>query len=201
MSNDNESTDNAEMVRHVKFVTKTLTSLSEAKEGVGLGVHESPVETQLKLEGLKNSNQHTAVLKEKAGSRTATELPMTKVWSGKATIAELMRAAKECNGEKMLVKDFVNKVFKGDENFNGAQYRKVRIREGRIDKSYCLGFAADWDSIGPVDPVDFVDVLSMETVGHPRYIDTSEAITQVFEASRSIFITPEGNHNGYPSSR
>jgi hypothetical protein len=201
MSNDNESTDNVVMVRHVGFVRKTLTSLSEAVEGVGLGVHESPVEAQHKSESLKNSNLHTAVLKKKAGSLTATELPMTKVWSGKATIAELMKAAKEFNGKPMLVKDFVNKVFKGDTDFDRAEYRKVRTHEGRINKSYCLGFALDWDSIGPVDPVDFVNVLSMETMGHPRYIDTSEAIVQVFEAARSIFATPQGNHNGYPPAR
>ena len=124
----------------------------------------------------------------------------TRVKSGRATIAEMKRAAKQADGEEMFVKDFVNIIFEGHVRVRDVKRScdTLKTYEGQITKQYCLGFAKDWDSMGKVDPVDFVNALAMETYGHPRYVDTQEAIEQIFRYAKSIHVTPSGNENGYP---
>jgi hypothetical protein len=127
----------------------------------------------------------------------------TRVTSGKATIAELHKAAKEADGEEMFVKDFVNIVFQG--------YIKVRdtkrswlggkTYDGYITKQYCLGFAKDWDSMGKVDPIDFVWALSIEAEGHKNYVSQEEAMEQIFRYARGIRPTPTTEVDGYPASQ
>lgn len=124
----------------------------------------------------------------------------TRVTSGSATIAEMMRAAKEADGEEMFVKDFTNIIFTGQ-----VKVRDVKrscsyghTYDGHITKQYCLGFAQVWDPMGKVDPVDFIDALAMEAEGHPRYTDQEEAIKQIFRYARGIRPTQNGEQNGYP---
>ena len=206
MSNDNESTDNVEMVRHVKFVRSALTSLSEATEEVGLGVHESPAEAQLKSEGLKTLNPLTDEEKKNLALLSDLGLLIKKrISDGKGTISDLMEAAKEANGRKMFVRDFTLTVFKGrikvrDERVGDGNSQTIRTHDGHITRAYCLGFAKDWDTDGEVDPVDFVNALAMETMGHQRYVDTAEALDQIFRYSRGIFPTPTKQEDGYTST-
>lgn len=124
----------------------------------------------------------------------------TRVKSGRATIAEMKRAAKQAEGEEMFVKDFVNIIFEGHVRVRDVSRScdNLKTYEAKITKQYCLGFAKDWDSMGKVNPVDFVNALAMETYGHPRYVDTQEAIEQIFRYAKNIHVTPSGNDNGYP---
>ena len=124
----------------------------------------------------------------------------TRVKSGRATIAEMKRAAKQADGEEMFVKDFVNIIFEGHVRVRDVSRScdSLKTYEAKITKQYCLGFAKDWDSMGKVNPVDFVNALAMETYGHPRYVDTQEAIEQIFRYAKNIHVTPSGNDNGYP---
>jgi hypothetical protein len=126
----------------------------------------------------------------------------TRVTSGKATIAEMMQAAKEADGQEMYVKDFTNIIFEG-----GVRVRDVKrscsyghTYDGLITKQYCLGFAQVWDPMGTCDPVEFVDALSMEAEGNKRYIDSEEAMKQIFKYARGIRPTPNGEDDGYPAS-
>lgn len=127
----------------------------------------------------------------------------TRVTSGKATIAELQKAAREADGEEMYVKDFVNIVFDGyirvrdtkRSCFTGKTY------DGYITKQYCLGFAKDWDPIGKVDPIDFVWALSIEAEGHKNYVNHDEAMEQIFRYASGIRRTPTVEEDGYPASQ
>ena len=112
----------------------------------------------------------------------------------------MKRAAKQAEGEEMFVKDFVNIIFEGHVRVRDVSRScdNLKTYEAKITKQYCLGFAKDWDSMGKVNPVDFVNALAMETYGHPRYVDTQEAIEQIFRYAKNIHVTPSGNDNGYP---
>lgn len=124
----------------------------------------------------------------------------TRVKSGSATIAQMMQAAKQAEGTEMFVKDFTNIIFVGT-----VKVRDVKRScdyghtfDGHITKQYCLGFAQAWDPMGKVDPIDFVEALSMEAEGHPRYTDQEEAIKQIFRYARGIRPTQNGEQDGYP---
>jgi hypothetical protein len=124
----------------------------------------------------------------------------TRVKSGKSTIAQMMQAAKQADGEEMFVEDFVNIIFVGRVRVRDVKRScdTLKTYEGQITKQYCLAFAKDWDSMGKVDPVDFVNALAMETYGNPRYVDTQEAVEQIFRNATGIHRTPSGNEDGYP---
>ena len=112
----------------------------------------------------------------------------------------MMQAAKQADGEEMYVRDFVNIIFEGHVRVRDVKRScdTLKTYEGQITKQYCLGFANDWDPLGKVDPVDFVNALAMETYGNPRYVDTQEAIGQIFRDAVSIHKTPSGKEDGYP---
>lgn len=126
----------------------------------------------------------------------------TRVTSGKATIAELQKAANEADGEEMYVKDFVNIVFQGyvrvRDTKRSCKYGKTY--NGYITKQYCLGFAKDWDTMGKVDPIDFVWALSIEAEGHKNYVSQEEAMEQIFRYARGIRPTPTTEVDGYPAT-
>jgi hypothetical protein len=181
----------------------TRTSSQETRVRSGRGVPVSLAETQRLLGDLKNlmpltpeTKKHLDYLLDMA-SRIKT-----RVTSGKATIAEMMRAAREADGEEMYVRDFTNIIFLGH-----VRVRDVKrscsyghTYDGQITKQYCLGFAQVWDPMGKVDPVDFVGALSMEAEGHPRYIDAGEAMAQIFNGAQNVRRTPTVEEDGYPST-
>lgn len=186
----------------VPFVeTRPTPSPKAAVRERGLGAPASLAEVRRLLGDLKiflpltdEQNKRLVYLSDMASRIT------TRVKSGRATIAEMKRAAKQADGEEMFVKDFVNIIFEGHVRVRDVKRScdTLKTYEGQITKQYCLGFAKDWDSMGKVDPVDFVNALAMETYGHPRYVDTQEAIEQIFRYAKSIHVTPSGNEDGYP---
>lgn len=205
MNDENESTDNSGTVRHVKFVKTTHTSSQKTTEDNGLGAHESPAELRRKSADLRISKMLTDDEKKHQDLLTDLGLLITKrIQDGKGTIDDLMEAAKQANGREMFVRDFALTVFKGrvhvrSERVGNGNTQTIRAHDGHITRQYCLGFAQDWDPEGEVDPVDFVNALAMETMGHKRYIDTAEALEQVFRYTKGIHVTPPGNEDGYPT--
>lgn len=127
----------------------------------------------------------------------------TRVKSGRATIADLQKAAREADGEQMYVRDFVNIVFDGYIRVRDTKRScyGAKTYDGYITKQYCLGFAKDWDSMGKVDPIDFVWALSVETEGHKNYISQEEAMEQIFRYARGIRPTPTVEEDGYPATQ
>lgn len=196
---------NLATVHLVPSVATTPTSLPKVVEkDRGRGAPASLAEIRRLLGDLKISipltdeqKKHLAYLSDMA-SRI-----QTRVTSGKATIAELQKAAKEANGEEMYVKDFVNIVFQGytrvRDTKRSCNYGKTY--DGYITKQYCLGFARDWDSMGKVNPTDFVWALSIEAEGHKNYISHEEAMSQIFRYARGIRPTPTVEEDGYPASQ
>jgi hypothetical protein len=194
---------NTATVQLVPSAVTQLTSSQATQERSGRGVRVSLAEIQRLLGGSSLSmpltderKQHLEYLLD-MGSRIKT-----RVTSGKATIAEMMRAAKEADGEEMFVKDFTNIIFVGH-----VRVRDVKrscsyghTYDGQITKQYCLGFAQVWDPMGKVDPVDFVEALSMEAEGHPRYIEAGEAMAQIFNGANNVRRTPTVEEDGYPST-
>ena len=206
MNDENGSTAKLGTVHLAKFAKTKPTSLSEIKGEVGLGVHESPAVAQPKSAGLKNLSPLTDDEKKNLALLSDLGLLIKKrIWDGKGTISDLMEAAKEANGRKMSVRNFALTVFKGkinvrDERVGNGNSQTIRAHDGHITKQYCLGFANDWDSEGDVDPVDFVNALAMETMGHKRYIDTAEALEQIFRYTKGIHETPTVEKDGYTST-
>jgi hypothetical protein len=202
MNDENGSTDKSETVRLVKFAETAPTSLSGMQGEVGRGVHGSPAEPQPKSAGLKNLNLLTDDEKKNLALLSDLGLLIKKrIWDGKGTISDLMEAAKQANGMKMSVRNFALTVFKGkvnvrDQRVGDGNSQTIRTHDGHITRAYCLGFAKDWDTEGEVDPVDFVDALAMETMGHKRYVDTAEALEQIFRQTKGINTTPSGEDNG-----
>lgn len=186
----------------VPFVKTQLTPLKKVVvRDHGRGAPASLAEVRRLLGDLKISLPLTDEQKKRLEYLSDMAFRITtRVKSGRATIAEMKRAAKQADGEEMFVKDFVNIIFEGHVRVRDVSRScdSLKTYEAKITKQYCLGFAKDWDSMGKVNPVDFVNALAMETYGHPRYVDTQEAIEQIFRYAKNIHVTPSGNDNGYP---
>lgn len=192
---------NTATVQIVPFAAIRLTSLQDNQEKSGHGAPASLAEIR-RLLGVSKASKP---LTEESRKHLDYLLDMasrikTRVTSGSATIAKMMQAAKEADGEEMFVRDFANVIFVGN-----IKVRDIKRScdyghtfDGYITKQYCLGFAQVWDPMGKVDPVDFVEALAMEAEGHPRYTDQEEAMKQIFRYARGIRPTQNGEQNGYP---
>jgi len=182
--------------------TRPTPSPKAAVRDRGLGAPASLVELRRLLGDSKISLPLTDEQKKRLVylSGMASRIT-TRVKSGQTTISQMMQAAKQADGEEMFVKDFVNIIFIGHIRVRDAKRScdTLKTYEGKITKQYCLGFASDWDSVGKVDPVDFVNALAMETYENARYVDTQEAMEQIFRYAKNIHVTPSGNDDGYPA--
>jgi hypothetical protein len=95
----------------------------------------------------------------------------------------------------------VNVVFNGYIKVRDSKRSyKGKTYDGHLTKQYCLGFSKDWDSLGKVDPIDFVWALSVEAEGHKNYVAQEEAMEQIFRYARGIRPTPTTEVDGYPET-
>ena len=182
--------------------TRPIPSRKVVGRDRGLGAPASLVELRRLLGDLKISLPLTDEQKKRLAYLSDMASRITRrVKSGQTTISQMMQAAKQADGEEMFVKDFVNIIFIGHIRVRDVKRScdTLKTYEGQITKQYCLGFAGDWDDLGKVDPVDFVNALATETYGHQRYVDTQEAMEQIFRYAKNIHVTPSGNHDGYPT--
>lgn len=191
---------NTATVQIVPSVGIRLTSLQVNQEKSGHGAPVSRAEIR-RLLGVSRgsmpltaeSSKHLDFLLDMA-SRIKT-----RVESGRATIAKMMQAAKEADGQDMFVKDFTNVIFLGSSRVGDQRsYRYAHVYDGYITKQFCLGFAKDWDPMGKVDPVDFVNALAMEAEGNPKYVKQEEAMKEIFRYAKGIRPAPTAEEDGYP---
>lgn len=195
---------NSATVPLVRSVETTPTSLPKVVvTDHGHGVPASLAEVRRLLGDLKILMPLTDEQKKRLAylSDMASRI-RTRVTSGKATIADLHKAAREADGEEMFVKDFVNIIFNGYIKVRDSKrsYINGKTYDGHITKQYCLGFAKDWDPLGKVDPIDFVWALSVEAEGHKNYVAQEEAMEQIFRYAKGIRPTPTTEVDGYPET-
>jgi hypothetical protein len=182
--------------------TRPTLSPKAAEMAHGRGALASLVEIRRLLGDLKILQPLTDEQKKRWEYLSAMASRITtRVKNGQTTISQMMQAAKQADGEEMFVKDFVNIIFVGHIRVRDVKRScdTLKTYEGQITKQYCLSFANDWDDLGKVDPVDFVNALATETYGHKRYVDTQEAMEQIFRYAKNIHVTPSGNDDGYPA--